>query len=153
MSRDRSRRLVAVANEIEQTFLSLCERYSLRFLRYSLVVVFVWFGVLTATGIGETAELVAAATGVVSADYFQVAFGSWEVVIGLALLYRRTVRLAVVLVVVQTMISQIPLLLFPGETFTYFPYGPSFEGVYIIKNWVLLGGVMTVGGSIGRTGE
>lgn len=153
MSRNRRQRLLAIVKEIEQTFLSFCERYSLQFLRYSLVIVFVWFGALTAAGIGETAGLVGAAVGIVPSEYFQLVFGGWEVVIGLALLYRRTVRLAVVLVVIQTMVSQIPLLMFPGETFTYFPYGPSFEGVYILKNWVLLGGVMTVGGAVDRTAE
>lgn len=137
---------LTVARDVERTFLSFVERHSLRFLRYSLVVVFVWFGLLTATGISETAGLVAAAFGFVPSGLFLLALGGWEVAIGLALLYRRTVRLAVVMLAVHAAVTMIPLVLFPDETFTYFPYGPSFEGVYIIKNWVLLGGVMTVGG-------
>ncbi len=31
-----------------------------------------------------------------------------------------------------------PLLLFPGETFTQFPFAPTLEGQYIIENVVFV---------------
>lgn len=36
-------------------------------------------------------------------------------------------------------------LVYPGETSSYFPYGPSFEGVHLIKDVVLSAGTLTVG--------
>lgn len=154
MSRARPQHLessLASVREIEQLFLSFVRNHSLQFLRYSLVIVFVWFGLLTAAGISETAGLVAAVFGFVPSDLFVIALGAWEVTIGLALLWRRTLRIAVVLLTIHASVMMIPLALFPSETFTHFPYAPSFEGVYIIKDWVILGGAMVVGGRLDET--
>jgi hypothetical protein len=41
-----------------------------------------------------------------------------------------------------------PLFLFPTETFTAFPYAPTLEGQYIIKNIVLVGAAMVVGATV-----
>ncbi|MGD9092883.1 MAG: hypothetical protein PVF74_08535 [Anaerolineales bacterium] len=41
-----------------------------------------------------------------------------------------------------------PLILFPSETFTRFPYAPTLEGHYIIKNLVLLSARLIVGGTV-----
>lgn len=41
-----------------------------------------------------------------------------------------------------------PLILFPGETFTRFPIAPTLEGQYIIKNIVLIGAAMVVGSTV-----
>jgi hypothetical protein len=41
-----------------------------------------------------------------------------------------------------------PLFLFPGETFSVFPYAPTLEGQYIIKNIVLIGAAMVVGATV-----
>jgi hypothetical protein len=41
-----------------------------------------------------------------------------------------------------------PLVLFPAETFTVFPFAPTLEGQYIIKNLVLIGAAMVVGATV-----
>jgi hypothetical protein len=41
-----------------------------------------------------------------------------------------------------------PLLLFPVETFTRFPYAPTLEGQYIIKNVVLVGAAIAIGATV-----
>lgn len=151
MSRARPRQLessIASAREVERWFLSFVQDHSLAFLRYSMVIVFVWFGLLTAAGVSETAGLVAAVFGSVPSDLFLIGLGGWEVAIGLALLWRPTVRLAVALLMIHASVMMLPLALFPSETFTHFPYAPSFEGVYIIKDWVVLGSAMVVGGRL-----
>lgn len=147
MSQKR-REALATGRGVGRRVRTLADRYSLPMLRYALVVVFVWFGALTAAGVGNFAGVVAAALGTDPSAGFQVALGGWEVAAGAALLHRRTVRLGVVLVAIHTGVTALPLLVIPHETFAYVPYGPSFEGVYIVKNWVLLGGAMTVGGAV-----
>lgn len=149
VGRTPRQRLAGFGARVERTFLAFVEDHSLTMLRYSMVVVYVWFGLLTMTGMSETAGLVSAVFPFVPTDVFLVVLGSWEVAVGLALLSRRTLRLAVVLLAAHAAVVMLPLVLFPNETFSYFPYGPSFEGVYIIKDWVLLAGAMTVGGSLG----
>lgn len=142
------RSLAEVGAEIERTFLAFVEAHSLTMLRYSMVIVYIWFGLLTMTGMSETAGLVADVFPFVPTGVFLAVLGGWEVAVGLALLSRRTLRLAVVLLGAHAAVVMLPLVLFPTETFSYFPYGPSFEGVYIIKDWVLLAGAITVGGMI-----
>lgn len=143
------RRLAEFGAEIERTFLAFVADHSLTMLRYSMVIVYVWFGLLTMTGMSATAGLVADVFPFVPRGVFLVLLGGWEVAVGLALLSRRTLRLAVALLAAHAAVVMLPLVLFPSETFSYFPYGPSFEGVYIIKDWILLAGAMTVGGSLG----
>ena len=41
-----------------------------------------------------------------------------------------------------------PLLLFPEETFTRFPYAPTLEGQYIIKNIVLIAAGIVAGATV-----
>lgn len=142
-------RLAEFGARIERAFLAFVEHHSITMLRYSMVVVYVWFGLLTMAGMSATAELVAAVFPFVPTDVFLMVLGGWEVAVGLALLSRRTLRLAVVLLAGHAAVVMLPLALFPNQTFSYFPYGPSFEGVYIIKDWVLLAGAITVGGSLG----
>ena len=42
----------------------------------------------------------------------------------------------------------LPLLFFPRETFIAFPYAPTFEGQYIVKNLVLVGAAIVVGATV-----
>jgi hypothetical protein len=41
-----------------------------------------------------------------------------------------------------------PLLLFPGEVFNAFPYAPTLEGQYIIKNVVLVSAGVVIGATV-----
>jgi hypothetical protein len=50
--------------------------------------------------------------------------------------------------------TMMPLLLFPAETFYAFPYAPTLEGQYIIKNLVLVGAAIMIGATVrGRSIE
>lgn len=143
-------RAIALARRIEDGFLAFIEDHSLALLRYALVAVFVWFGLLTMSGVNGIARLVADTLWILPSRSVDLLLGGWELAIGLALLSRRTARLAVVLAMAYVAVIMLPLVASPEATFTRFPYGPSFEGVYILKDWVLLGGVMTVGGLLGE---
>jgi len=41
-----------------------------------------------------------------------------------------------------------PLVLFPHECFTLFPYAPTLEGQYIIKNIVLISAGIVIGATV-----
>jgi hypothetical protein len=45
-----------------------------------------------------------------------------------------------------------PLFLFPEETWTVFPFAPTLEGQYIIKNIVLVSAAIVLGATV-RGGE
>ena len=75
-----------------------------------------------------------------------VVLGGWKITVGVVLLFWRTLRLAGVLLAVHALVVMLPLMVYPGETFLYFPYGRSFEGVYLIKDVVLLAGTLIIEG-------
>ncbi len=57
-------------------------------------------------------------------------------------------RATLLLLFVQMLGTLTPLVLFPGETFDCFPYAPSLEGQYIIKNVVLVAAAIVVGATV-----
>jgi uncharacterized membrane protein YkgB len=42
----------------------------------------------------------------------------------------------------------LPLFLLPQVTFTHFPYALTLEGQYIVKNLVIIGAAMVIGGHV-----
>lgn len=68
--------------------------------------------------------------------------------IGLGFLSGRYMRLTLELLVFQMAGTLAPLALFPREAFMYFPYAPTLEGQYIIKNLVLIGAGLVIGSTV-----
>ncbi|MEO7663930.1 MAG: hypothetical protein ABIV26_02310, partial [Candidatus Limnocylindrales bacterium] len=60
----------------------------------------------------------------------------------------RFMRVTLLLLVVQMLGTLTPLVLFPSDTFSAFPFAPTLEGQYIIKNVVLIGAAMVVGATV-----
>ena len=123
-------------------------------LRIGLGVVFFWFGILkffpdlspAQTLAGKTIEQLT--LGYVRPDVSVPVLAAWECLIGLGLLSGRFLRATLFLLAVQMVGTFLPLVFFPAETFTRFPYAPTLEGQYIIKNIVLVGAAMVVGGMV-----
>ena len=129
-------------------------RYGILLLRIALGVVFLWFGVIKlvpglspAEGLaGRTIELLS--MGYVPASIAVPVLALWECVIGVGLLTGIAMRVTLLLLFAQMLGTLTPLVLFPAETFARFPYAPTLEGQYIIKNAVLLAGAIVVGATV-----
>lgn len=127
-------------------------------MRLALGAVFLWFGALKLIPGLSPAEGLAGLTverlslGIVPAGVAVPLLGVWECVIGLGLLTGRWMRATLLLLFVQMLGTLTPLLLFPSETFTHFPFVPTLEGQYIIKNAVLIAGAIVLGATV-RGGE
>lgn len=117
-------------------------------LRMGLGVVFVWFGLLKPLGVSPAADLVRRTVYFLPPDVFLPILGWWEVVIGVGLLYRPLNRLAILLLFLQMPGTLLPLVLLPEVCFTQIPWGLTLEGQYIIKNAVLIGAALVVGGTV-----
>jgi uncharacterized membrane protein YkgB len=74
----------------------------------------------------------------------------WECVIGLGLVsgLRSVMRGILLLLFLQMLGTISPLFLFPSETFLQFPYAPTLEGQYIIKNLVLVSAGLVIGATV-----
>jgi uncharacterized membrane protein YkgB len=119
----------------------------------SLGVIFIWFGILKPFGLSPAQDLVKAAVADLpffSADQWLVIIGWWEVVIGVTFLFRKTLRVAIGLLALQMAGTFMPLVVLPGRTWQHFPYAPTMEGQYIIKNLLIIAAALVVGGTVRR---
>lgn len=130
----------------------LMQRYGFFLLRISLGIVFFWFGALKPLHLSPADDLVTKTVVWFPPNVFIPILGVWEMAIGLFMLYRPTVRIALALLFLQMPGTALPLLLLPHVCFTHFPYGLTLEGQYIIKNLTLISAAIVVGGTV-RHGE
>ena len=132
--------------------------HGLLLLRIALGIVVFWFGVLKLIPDASPAEALAGQTierltfGAVPAATALPALALWEVAIGLGLFIGRGMRITLLLLFVQMLGTITPLFLFPTETFTQFPWAPTLEGQYIIKNVVIVAAAIVLGATV-RGGE
>lgn len=117
-------------------------------LRYSLSIVFIWFGALKSVGISPANELVARTVYWFPPGIFIPILGWWEVAIGVCLLIRPLTRVAIFLLLLQMPGTMLPLFILPDICYTKFPFGLTLEGQYIIKNLVLISAAIVIGGSV-----
>lgn len=134
--------------ELDRRIAGWMRRNGLFVLRMGLAVVFIWFGILKPLGLSPAADLVRRTVYVVPPDVFLPILGWWEVAIGVGLLYRPLNRAAILLLFLQMPGTLLPLVLLPEVCFTQIPWGLTLEGQYIIKNAVLIGAALVVGGTV-----
>lgn len=148
------------ALSVDGRFETFKSRYALGCLRYSLAVVFFWFGIIKPLGmtpatmlVGETLSATPILRTFVPFSVFMPVLGWWEAFVGLALLSRRTIKLAVACMMIQMGATFVPLLVVPEVTFHARPFVPTTPGFYVIKNFVLLSGGLVVASSYAGTGR
>lgn len=129
---------------------SWMDYYGHRLLRYSLAIIFIWFGLLKPLGVSPAADLVANTVYWFSPETFIPVLGWWEVAIGVCMLFRSLNRLALLLLFIQMPGTALPLLLLPDVCFSIFPYGLTLEGQYIIKNLTIISAAIVIGGTVGH---
>lgn len=117
-------------------------------LRWSLGLVFIWFGLLKPLGASPANELVTRTVYWFDPAWFVPFLGWWEVAIGACMLWRPVNRAAVLLLALQMPGTFLPLVLLPDVCWLHAPWAPTLEGQYIIKNLVLIAAAMTVGGAV-----
>ena len=123
-------------------------------LRVSLGIVFVWFGALKFVPGLSPAERLAGETmarlcfGLVDPKVAVIVLAFWETAVGLFLVLGIHLRVALVLLLLQMAGTLTPLALFPSVTFARFPFEPTMEGQYILKNLVLISAAIVIGGTV-----
>ena len=129
-------------------------KHGVTFTRVTLGIVFFWFGVLKFFPGLSSAEELAGKTieritfGMVSPGVALPILATWECLIGIGLFFGFALRATLLLLFVQMLGTLLPLALFPAETFAIFPFAPTLEGQYIIKNLVLISAAIVVGATV-----
>ena len=122
-------------------------------MRASLGVIFIWFGILKPFGISPAEPLLLATVRwlpLFEPEAWLAVIGWWEVAIGVAFLFRSTLRIAIALLFLQMAGTFMPLVLLSEITFQpgRIPFAPTMEGQYIIKNLLILSAALVVGGTV-----
>jgi len=127
---------------------------AIKFLRISLGIIFFWFGFLKFFHGVSSAETIATKTisvltfGLIESSVSLIILAVWETLIGLGLLFNRFLREILFLLFLQMLGTITPLFFFPAETFKIFPFVPTLEGQYIIKNLILISAGLAIGATV-----
>ena len=147
-------RLPEPIDRLDVRITSTLARIGVPILRVALGVVFLWFGVLKFFPGVSPAETLAARTiealsfGAIRPNVSLPVLAAWESLIGIGLILNLWMRGILLLLAIQMLGTFTPLILFPSETFSVWPFVPTLEGQYIIKNIVLIGAAMVVGATV-----
>lgn len=122
----------------------------LPFARFSLFLIFFWFGLIKLLGLSPASplahELVANTIG---SAYFLVLFNVLaflEILIGVLFLFPKTTRIVIPLLLIHMIIVCSPLFLVPQFTWQTLLV-PTLEGQYIIKNAVVVAAAIGIAAS------
>jgi uncharacterized membrane protein YkgB len=149
---------MAVKNldELDRRIAGVMARTGVPALRISLAIIFIWFGVLKPFGFSPAGPLVEATVSwmpFLTPSQWVAVIGWWEVLIGVTFLFTRTLRIAIALLALQMTGTFLPLVMLPGVTFQagLYPFVPTIEGQYIIKNLLIISAALVVGGTVRGT--
>lgn len=121
-------------------------RYGHRAHRLSLGILFIWFGLLKPLGHATATSLLAHTIYWGDPATMVLVLGWWEVAIGLCLLVRPFVRIAVFLLVLRLPGIFLAFALEPHILFVTFPFAPTPEGQYLIKDLGLFVATLSIAG-------
>ena len=124
-------------------------KWGVTLLRYSLGIIYIWFGALKPMGLSPAQELVENTVyWFENPKTFVPILGIWEVVIGITMIIKTLIRISIILLFIQMPGTFLPLVLFPEVCFTNFPFGLTLEGQYIVKNLIIISAALVVGSTV-----
>lgn len=153
--RTMSYRFVKLENVIHRFLV----RYSTGLLRVAVGAVFLGFGVLKFfPGVSPAENLVIATTDKLTFDLVPghaalVGIAALECFVGLCMVARRWMRLAIWLLALEFVGILAPLLLLPGRLFSGPHHAPTLEGQYVLKDLILAAAGMVIAAATFRGGR
>ncbi len=127
------------------------EKNGLEILRYSVGIVFVWFGALKYFPNSSSAEGLAERTidwitfGILHHQAALFLLATIECTVGIFLMLKKALNVIIPLLYFQLLGTILPLFVFTNETWKKFLLVPTLEGQYIIKNIVLIAAAIIMG--------
>lgn len=123
-------------------------KWGVLFLRYSIGLIFIWFGGLKFFNLSPAEELVASTMNWVPPKVLIPTLALWEVIIGITMYVRPLLKVSIFLLLLQMVGTFFPLFVQPKVCFIDIPFVPTLEGQYIIKNLIIISAALVIGGSI-----
>ncbi|MBE0639983.1 MAG: DoxX family membrane protein [Bacteroidales bacterium] len=141
-------------HKVDITVTNWMAKNGISLLRYSIGIIFLWYGMLKFFQGASPAEDLAINTidtltfGLFSPKFIIISLALLETMIGLGLIFNLFLRETLLLLYLQMIGTFTPIFLFPGEVFTTFPYALTLEGQYIIKNVVIVSAGIVIGATV-----
>lgn len=116
--------------------------------RWSLAIIFIWFGAL------KLFEYKSATSVIAETIYFGDpaltirALAIWEIAIGLTLVWRGLIRVALPLLALRLIGTLAAFALKPEVCFANSPLVPTIQGQYLVKDFLLFSAAMVIGGTV-----
>ena len=126
------------------------EKRGITILRFSVGIIFLWFGFLKFFENVSAAETIASDTisfltfDQIGAKISMPALAVLECLIGIGILTKRFMRFVIPILYFQMAGTLLPLVIFPDKTWEA-PFVPTLLGQYIIKNCVLISAAIVLG--------
>jgi len=143
-------------NQIDESLIKWMNRQGTTSLRISIGIIFLWFGILKFFPGMSPAEDLAINTiskltyGLIGDQTILYWLASLETLIGAGLIFNLFIRITLLLLFMQMVGTFIPIVLFPKEIFTVFPFALTLEGQYIIKNLIIVSAGIVIGATVRR---
>jgi uncharacterized membrane protein YphA (DoxX/SURF4 family) len=119
-------------------------------LRFSIGIIYLWFGGLKLFYGLSPAEQIASATihqltfGLLPDHVAIDALAIWECALGVMLLLCRYMKVVLLLMFIHMSFTFTPFIFFPQQTFMHLPYDFTLLGQYIMKNIIIISGGMVL---------
>jgi len=121
--------------------LNFLKRHYVTIARWSIFLVYFWFGGLKLFGLSPAGPLVQSlfdsTIPIMDFDTFFILFALFEMLIGVLFLVKGAERLVILLLILHLVATALPLLILPEITWQQFLV-PTLEGQYIIKNILII---------------
>jgi uncharacterized membrane protein YkgB len=131
-------------HSLEQKVYTFFNNYSDWFLRISIAIVYIWFGILKPFDSSPAADLVANSIYFLPREPFFIFLGVWETILGVMFLIPRLTKITFWIFILHMGGTFTPFITLTDTVFTKFPYGFSLEGQYIVKNIVLISAAIAI---------
>lgn len=135
---------------LDKKISALMDKYCQALMRTSLALIFIWFGLLKPLGMSPEEELIKNTVYFFPPGIVLFVLGCWEVIIGIGLLYKPLLRVALLLLLIELPGTFLPLVVLPDVCFNSIPFGLSLEGQYIVKNLFLIGAAFVIGSKVNQ---
>jgi len=136
-------------DRIDRHITHLMATHGIPFLRFSMGIVFFWFGALKLVpGLSPAETLIRESITFLPMNLFLPFLAIWEMTIGLGFITGKFMRLTILLLFLQMPGTVSPIFLRPDLVFTQFPFALTLEGQYIIKNLVLVSAALVIGSTV-----
>jgi len=116
--------------------------------RVLLGAVFIWFGMLKVFGYTSATSIIAKTVYIGSPETTVPLLGLWEVAMGLCLVVRPLLRVALLLLFIRLPGTLLALALRPEVCFDGAVFLPTIQGQYLMKDFILVGTALILGGTV-----